>query len=209
MPEGIVCVCSRGLIHSRTMESIQRNIHEHGWGWDIEFTHELPIPDAQNAVTEAALAREAEWLWFVEEDMQFGPDTLRRLMRLGKEADVVAADYRLRQAPHLTPRKASRSTDKGELLYAGMGCVLVRAAVFERMERPFFQAGRYSIDRRTLDAVKYPGEARYGGQDVHFFVECRKLGIRVTLADVDCQHLVVKTYGQPGRNDGCHEIAAL
>ena len=57
------------------------------------FEHDKPIPDAQNAITEKALAAKADWLWFLEEDV-IPPENALRLML--PEAKVISAKYRNR-----------------------------------------------------------------------------------------------------------------
>lgn len=205
MTEGAICLCSRGLIHSRTMESIERNLAGRRDRWTVLFTHDLPIPDAQNDVTERALRLQPTWLWFVEEDMRTPDGALDALLAKACEGfDAVAADYRMKNR-----QKTVAMTYTGDLIFAGMGCLLVRASVFERFERPYFRANRYSIDYGTGRAIQYAGEMTYGGQDVTFFVTCRQKGIPISMADVTCGHLAVKKFGEPHANHGCHEIAEL
>ncbi len=53
MIEGVACLCSRGLIHTPTVESVFDELFEMRCGeecgvWRLVTTKNLPIPKAQN-----------------------------------------------------------------------------------------------------------------------------------------------------------------
>src|SRR5581483_9615394 len=100
MVTGAVCICSRGLIHSRTLESIEQNLRParaRGEVWLTEYTHDKPIPEAQNAVVEQALIWDPEWILFVEEDNMLPIGMLRQMRDIAdtQHTPVVLADYKL------------------------------------------------------------------------------------------------------------------
>lgn len=209
MLEGCVCVCSRGLIFSQMPPSIWGNLKGRREDWEWIPSHILAIPDAQNWVTHEALALGPEFLWYVEEDIEVPPGTLPAMIARMKEtraqAVAVAVDYHLKQNGQLCHRYAV----DGSLLFGGMGCLLVRAAIFEQLPRPFFQAARYMV----LDdgsAGRQGLLARYGGQDIHFYVQLRHAGfLAVALPGVLCGHARLIKPGALGTNDGVHEIEII
>ena len=90
MIQGVVCLCSRGLVHSRTIKSLWRELPAE---WELLTTDDLPIPDAQTTITEQALSLDPQFLWYVEEDMGLPEGILAAMMSAGEP--VVPANYPL------------------------------------------------------------------------------------------------------------------
>lgn len=198
MTEGIVCICSRGLLHSRMMESVDREIAsmDNPTSWKRVYSHDLPIPDAQNEVTDRALKFEGEHLWFVEEDIVVPRGTLRALIDV--DVHIAIATYKLPGG--LMSHHAFRDT--GELVYGGLGCTLIHRSTFDVIEEPYWRSDiGYTMQG---DASRY--EWPYGGQDVQFFMRARDKGLKRQFIGIECDHLFVKEYGQPKTNNGCHVI---
>lgn len=197
---GVVCVCSRGLVHSRTMEGIDKNMNEVSGDWERVFTHDLPIPEAQNTIVEEARKHNPKWLWFVEEDVVPPDGVLKSLLSETKEHDVVVAKYKLRGGAW------SHYPRSGPLLFAGLGCLLVHLKVFDRIGYPYFRT-----DRQFGFALRPAGrqKQKYGGQDVYFFAMLKKFKIEAKLLDIECQHLYVTKAGDVLNNVGFHDIEAF
>jgi len=166
------------------------------------FEHDKPIPDAQNAITEKALAAKADWLWFLEEDV-IPPENALRLML--PEAKVISAKYRNRGGTW-----AYSLDPNGRLEFAGMGCLLVHSSVFAKLEPPVFDTTREwqwnhdgTVENRRLQ------HGAYGRQDIHFFGRLWQEGIEARLANVVCGHARVVKHGEPHTNKGCHEIEII
>ena len=168
------------------------------------ITHDRPIPDAQNEITEAALALNPEWIFYVEEDMELPPNILVDMMLT--RSPVVTADYSLGpQANYSTePKMCIVRGKKNEIDYCGMGCLLVNAHVFRKLEKPWFAT--YQFDG---DFVQSGNKRPFGGQDVYF---CRKLidaGIPIVAVGDVCKHYRVKKYNDAHSNNGVHEIVEI
>jgi hypothetical protein len=138
----------------------------------------------------------ADHLWYVEEDM-VPPDGILDEM-LALDAPVVTADY------NLTTGRATQYAPGGSILFGGMGCLLVKSEVFDRMERPFFRCNMYTGEGGRLGL-----ERKYGGQDVHIFMECRRLGIPIAQVKRNCKHLRLEEPGALKTNIGVHKIVEL
>jgi hypothetical protein len=217
MTTGVVCICSRGLAHSRTWESVERNLRDAralGQRWEIEFTHDKPIPDAQNAVVAAALEHDPELIWFVEDDNVI-PDRLlvemveqwwQGVLDVPVNPPAIVADYPL----SLPGYRSLRKTHKGQILFGGMGCLLVPASVFRKIPEPWFHCQEAYADEQTGRIERRPDIASYGGQDVQFFIALQKAGVPVLQTPRDVRHLRVKNDPFiPRTNKGALEVIDL
>lgn len=100
------------------------------------------VPLGRNQCVGAAQIMKATHLLFLDSDMVFPPDTLKRL--LSHDKDIVGASYSKR----VEPFHPLTVTEEGELTYitAGLrrvkllptGCMLIRLRVFEALSKPFF-----------------------------------------------------------------------
>jgi len=197
--EGVVCFCSRGIMHSRTFGAIWRNLEGRRDKWDLADSHGLKIPKAQNYVTSKALGMKPEWLWFVEEDMFPEKSTLRIMLEAGERSDVVTVDYKLENGESCIFDDPSSGFH-----YGGMGCLLVRRSVFDKIKKPWF-------DTRAFNGLggSLPFRVNYGGQDVFFYHRLTEAGIPVTVVEAAVDHLRVVKNGSSDSNDGVHEIVKL
>jgi hypothetical protein len=203
---GTICLCSRGLIFAKTVQMIFKNIRYMRTGWDYESTWDEPIPDAQNGVVGKALANKGEWLWFVEEDMLPHPDALVRMLLIAQtcKAQIVTVDYNI----DTQQRCRAIVRDGDNILYGGMGCLLVHRKVFENWEQPYFEttAIRY-IDG---EPAKLGFENQYGGQDIGFYARAFKAGLKIEeVLNLPCGHLKLVEFNDSKTNDGVHKIMAI
>lgn len=103
---------------------------------------------AENRNHAVRMGREwgADWYLFLDADMTFQPDAALRLMKWN--VDVVGADYRMRAQPFTKlgtseqgPYPADHQEPEEGLVergILGLGLLLVRAAVFEKLPAPWF-----------------------------------------------------------------------
>ena len=100
------------------------------------------IPLGRNQCASAAQIMKATHLLFLDTDMAFPADTLKRL--LGHDKDIVGASYSKRAPPY----HALTVTEEGEpiILTSGLhrvqliptGCLLIRMSVFAALSAPYF-----------------------------------------------------------------------
>ena len=107
------------------------------------------IYDARNKISGAAIVGGAEWVWMVDTDMVFEPDTLIRLLQTAEEqdADFACGIYYQRKAPYnpCIYREIRAGDDAGADVYkdyprdsvfeiagAGAGCVLIRTETIKK-----------------------------------------------------------------------------
>lgn len=199
-----VVLPSRGLVHSRTVESLITNLYGRAWG--LYMTHDLPIPDCFNVPVEQALKEGVDQIFFVEEDMVFPPNTFQRLMQM--DVPVASVDY----ADRRTGRSLVLRDKKGEVVLSGMGCLLVKREVFGRLKRPFFKRAVIELmddgDIRAREDID--PTTSYGTQDAYFCTKIRQAGYDINLLpDAKIGHLRIDSYGEDVKNDGKHRITPV
>ena len=138
-------------------------------------------PQHPNGVS--PIYKEAEYLFFVDDDMLFPPNALVKL--LAHHEPIVGGLYFARQAPYLPI--AYRHVEGNQWIATtkyqaglqvvdaiGTGCLLIRRDVLEKLERPYFEFS----DRM--------------GEDMYFCDKAKQLGYTVLLdGDVKCKHLAI------------------
>jgi glycosyltransferase involved in cell wall biosynthesis len=102
------------------------------------------VTQARNLAVQAALEARAEWLMFLDSDMVFPPNTVSRLLAHGHA--IVGATYPRKSWPLAyigtrldgTPLSLA---DAGLVEAARLpaGCLLIRATVFDQLQRPYFR----------------------------------------------------------------------
>lgn len=108
----------------------------------------------RNTIAEQALESGAEWIWYVDDDQIFPPDTLLKL--LARNRSVVSGLYLQREAPFV-PHMYDREEENGavyakhlgagdsglqSVLATGAGCLLVRTAVLKTLDPPYWRLGQ-------------------------------------------------------------------
>jgi hypothetical protein len=202
MKLGIV-LASRGTMFSKTMESVFNNL-KHAFkapNYELYMAHGLPIPDCFNTPLEKALDDGCGIIWFVEEDMDIPADTLSKMFAL--DEPVVTTNY------------ADRRTgvplilrNNGEIDFSGMGCMLVRREVFEKMERPYCRKmvfWKVENEDGTHYWQPHPEvECKdYGTQDIYLCWAMRNAGYRIVeLENVGIGHMSLLTKAEDLINNG-------
>lgn len=205
-----VILPSRGLVFSRTMESVIDNLY--GYDYQLFMAHNLPIPDCFNVPLEKALTSYTKFdlIWFVEEDMVIYPHTLDSMVEIIEKGELcVSAEY----ADRRTGRNLVCRNEKGTVIYTGMGCLLVDARVFTKLEKPYLRRATFEkIDTKDgfdYELVDSSNNEWYGTQDVYFSYTLRKLGIEIQIVKAKIGHLQLVERGKNETNAGAHEIKEI
>ncbi len=127
-----------------------------------------------------AMRLNATHILFVDHDMYFPPDCVRKLIDMDK--DIIGAAYNFRQLPLRTtaipegtvPTNMEYRVDPKDLpdkpfkaITLGTGLLLVKLSVFEKIGEPWFLFGRNKEGELTQ------------GEDTYFCVQARKAGFEV------------------------------
>lgn len=123
-------------------------------GTEKDFERGVDRCEVMNALVARALERGFYWVWFIDEDHAFGPDIVELLL---SRDEAIVAPITISSSPPFKPESYVK-TDRGEYVplalndFTGPGSlievasvaipgVLVRRAVFESMEPPWFRRG--------------------------------------------------------------------
>jgi hypothetical protein len=150
--------------------------------YDLRVYHvyDTQQQDALNVLVENAMADECEYLFFMEHDNIYCKDTLGKLLE--HKVDFVSGYYPYRNWPYAPipvvmedgeafrfeyiPHK-DETESKIEVELACLGCSLVKASVFIKLSKPYF-------DLKLDDKSK-----KFMLSDVVFFKNLRKAGVKV------------------------------
>jgi hypothetical protein len=200
---------TRGVEFAESAQSIERNLA--GFQYVTERSWDKSIPDCFNDVTSALLAQPTDLIWFVEEDVVVPPGAFALLLNeINNGADIAVVNYFLKKQEGVLSVKKDEDDN---ILWVSLGCTLVKASVFSKIEYPWFRIGYTGAQRhcgsscikRTWHLVKndYP----YGGQDCYFSWKAREAGCKIVSVDaVVADHLIIEELGMPDNNVGCHKI---
>lgn len=195
-----VCVPSRGLIHSRTVEHINNNLQ--GYEYKMYMSHDLPIPDCFNDTVGRALSEEPSYVWIVEEDMGFSDDTFDSMMFEIRSHDAVLLDYPVKKGI-----MSVNYRDDGTLDYGGVGCLLIRPEAIKDV-MPFSSSFIYTVGSDEPKPAN-PDRKVYGKQDVHLYKTLFNKGYDTYVMPQKAWQYRVVQYGEQKTNKGYHDIEHL
>lgn len=196
---------SKVLIAIPTFENIYPDTYKALWEMDkggheclFEFVRGYDVSTARNKIVQRMLDLGCDYVLMVDNDVTVPRDALVNLMEHG--VDVVSGYYAHRNSENdsttttnlckrgelnytmqFTGEELAQKRDGGELLIrihgGGMGCILIKRSVFERVKYPWY------------DWVNYKGSGMLS-EDLYFCEQCKHAGIKV-YADtrVACGHL--------------------
>lgn len=195
---------SRGLVFSKTMESVFNNIKNKDC--NLYITHDLPLPDCFNIPLEKALKDKCNLIWFVEEDMLIPEGTLDKMIKMIlRGSTVVSADY-----ANKNNGESFTFKNKNEVLFTGMGCMLLDSSVFKKIKKPYIRQGTFWIKEdegnKYLEYHPEIPQKGYGTQDVYLCQELIRTGNKIDLVDAKIGHLKLIEKSDPLSNNGKHTI---
>lgn len=124
------------------------------------------IVSARTFCAQYAIEHNATHIFFVDSDMFFPPDTLKRL--LAHDKDIVTVEYNRRKLPLetvTTPLGERSDTELYKARVIGAGCLLIKTSVFSKIGNPWFNFGRNSKGELVI------------GEDTWFSNMARDVGI--------------------------------
>ena len=186
---------TRGLVFTQ----VENAIEEMRLRYDIEVfrSWNWGIPTAQNQLVLQALEIDPDYIFFIEEDTIPPEDALELL--ISANADIAFIDYGVAGWSCSAKMKGS-----DEILWCGFGCTLVKAEVFEKMEKPWFRTDK-SLRLNDFQWIDVP--MKYGGQDIWFCCKARELGFKIKQVPGECKHMKIDSLGTPEVNEGRHVLS--
>lgn len=200
----IGCVLpTRATLFTEVLESIER---ERGvYGIALFPSHDLPVPDAFNILTEKALKSGCEYIWFIEEDTVPPKNCLSSMLRAldsNRNAGAAIVEYPL-FGGHSTLVQNERTKEN---MWSGLGCTLIPSWIFREMKKPWFRSDlAFLINKEAWETVD-PAK-QYGLYDVRFFCEMRKLGYSIVQVPGVCRHLQLQKTGATQNNQATHVVS--
>lgn len=189
---------TRGLLFAETIRSLLRN----GITAPMIISGK-PIPDAYNEGVEKARSEHASHILFVEDDMQLPDRCVQKMLEM--EQPIVALDYPVDNGCSTVCRS------DGEVLWCGLGCILIDMRVFEALEKPWFttQHSYQIIGEEPFEVEKRENRSKYGGHDINFCMEARGCGFSITIYPEPAKHLRCKELTRGTTNASTYTITAL
>lgn len=143
----------------------------------------VPIATARNNFAHTAIAREQDYLFFLDDDVLVPDDTLSRmhwLMENNPDWDALTGVYVTKTTPPEplifagTPEDAEPYWDwkMGEVFPvwgAGLGCCMIRVSAFDKLEDPYFAFAESSDGANSVSV----------GEDLYFFRHLYEAGGKV------------------------------
>jgi choline kinase len=169
-----VVVPSDDFVHSRFMVclvSLFQYSRDKGLDLVIINPRSSLIGTGRQIGADMALARNADYVLWLDSDMVFPYNLLEELLNTGK--DVVGCTYVKRVHPtNLVHHELEGTPEVGhgvrEVLRLPTGILLIKMSVFEGMEEPYFR-------------MSYPGDGTETSEDFYFCDRVRELGGSVWL----------------------------
>ena len=186
----LIAIPSNKLIEPETFKSIYDQIIPDGYETVFQYFWGYQVEQVRNLIAHWTIHNGFDYLFTVDSDISFPPDTIQRLLSHNK--DIVSGVYIQRiQGQHTIEimRRNDRggvahidwATIKGQGLVpidgCGFGCVLVKREVFVGMEYPHF-VYKSAIDHKNTIS-----------EDVYFCMKARERGFTLWCdTDVICDH---------------------
>ncbi|AFN56543.1 hypothetical protein FBY51_0312 [Zymomonas mobilis] len=147
---------------------------------DVEFiliNNKSPnIAVSRNACVAMAQEAKADYLLFIDSDMDVPPDTITRFLSHNK--DIVGANYR-RRTEKFFPTGVEDIKTSEELVDCGLlpavfiptGCLLIKMSVFDHLPKPYFFFGLREYEDKDEKAIF--------GEDYVFSVKAINAGYKL------------------------------
>jgi GT2 family glycosyltransferase len=184
---------SKVLVGLSTMEHIRKaDFLPHFLGLEkpensfVITVHGQSPAKARNIIIEQALGIDATHVCFLDDDMAYPPDTLKRL--LAHDKDVVTALYLMRSYPHF-PVAFDEAFDSGKckfmfltqdpekenlvpIVNCGFGFVLIKIDIFKKLQNPWVTLGEIEKDG-WCDDVAFFNKVRKAGFEMYMDLNAR------------------------------------
>jgi len=179
----LIAIPTNKYIEPETMKSIYDQEIPPGYETTFQFFYGYQVDQIRNLIADWAL--KFDYLWAVDSDMSFPPDTLKRL--LAHDKDVVSGLYIQRKpGQHILEiyrqgRNVPYADIKGlgliEVDGCGFGCVLVKSEVIRAIGYPQF-VYKSAIDHRNTVS-----------EDTYFCLKAKEKGYKVWAdTSILCNH---------------------
>lgn len=148
----LIAIPTAKYIEPETFKSIYDQEVPEGYETIFQYFFGYRIDQIRNLIADWMVNGEFDYLWAIDSDISFPPDTLKKL--LSQNVDMISAVYRQRipdqqiielYKPNghggVTNLSWEEIRDRGviEVAATGFGCVLIKSAVFKKIKYPHFE----------------------------------------------------------------------
>lgn len=199
-----VCVPARDMVHTGFMLDLVHAVAQHATTSRDQILTKVSrgtlLVDQRNTLVEESLEDGATHVLWVDSDMRFPSDLIKRLLE--RDVDIVAANCSRRRPPAAFialkvdedgPRNVQTlpdSTGLEEVTAIGFGVMMVKREVFEKMPKPWHQLVWNTRDERFV------------GEDAAWCFAAQDLGFKVHI-----DHDISKEILHTGTHDyGCEDV---
>ena len=192
---------TRGIILTEVQMALDRELAASGQIPIVLYSYDVPLPISRNYLVESALKLDWDAALLLDDDVILPKGGLKELIDL--DVDVAVMDYPLKR---LIEKKnvgtAVFDKDKS-LVWAGLGSTLVKRKVFEKLPQPWFVFTNHKISRDNDGRLGFFGSRTQeqnefsGGEDVQFFLNCRKEGFSMKVTKSNAVHCYMEHVVSP------------
>lgn len=191
-PFVFICICSGGMIHAETVSCLFDALSQSPFKKCVAVMRGGYKNHSLMLAVNAAKGQGATHFMSIDTDMVFPPEGIEKL--LAQDKDIIGATYNERRFPlrstvklkdeqgRLTSGDISQYTNPFPVYTLGLGFVLMKMNVFDKVEKPYFNSPLAADDTFTTE-------------DFYFFDKCQKAGIEIWCDPrIIVKHLGLYTY---------------
>ncbi|WP_152494992.1 glycosyltransferase family 2 protein [Paraburkholderia kururiensis] len=175
-----LCIPSHDVVHADFAMALAALTYNPGAALALINPKGSIIPILRNNAVNEAQTFGVDYVLFLDSDMIFPGDTIRRL--LAHDKDIVGATYTKRVPPYnilgrtLDDQPLKAAEGLHEVAGLPTGCLLIKMSVFEKLRRPYFRTPHTEEAEGVMPQIQ--------GEDYYFCEAARAAGFKVWL-DVD------------------------
>lgn len=216
--ELIVLMPTRGIVLTEVQDALDQEIAANNLVPLIIRTHDMPLPVCRNYLVETAM-KLPDWKYalLIDDDVILPKGGLKELINL--KTDVAIMDYPMKSMGE-NKSFGTVVTDKDKsVAWAGLGAVLIKRDVFEKISSPWFINTQHRIRRDNQGRIGFfasqeqqGGEKLSAGEDTYFFLQVRKEKFKLKVAKKTAEHCYIEQLVSPvanSRYQSSHSIVKL
>ena len=154
-------ITTAGQIKSQTVFSLARMIK--GEFYEVLIKEGPNQPLNREVIAETALQLNCSHLLFIDSDMTFEKDALKRLLERNK--DIIGVNYNMRKFPLTSTVQGEIKGDLFRCNGVATGFMLIKTEIFKKLKKPWFYVGMRHGDIEGHD-YRFCRLAREAGYEV-------------------------------------------
>ena len=195
----IALMPTRGTIFTKAEVALEQEMLANNQLPYILRTDNQPIPDCRNTLVESGLKTNATHFLLVDDDVIIKEGGLKEMIEA--DADIAFIDYPMHYEGERFGNMGTAtydnwlpgdSTEGKPVVWAGLGCCLIKREVFVKLDTPWFEKMNKKLERDDNGKLDLKGTeidlSAGGGEDVYFFMNAREKGLSIKQVPGSCGH---------------------